>query len=186
MLIPITFSYCCHAVKKPFRQIANLKGGMTNFILDAEKHGLCATPRRQQLKSAKGKQSRKLPLCDHKVHGNFLVLSYAMLCRVMMCCASVVPCCAMMCYVFTSLIHQELPRICKPKCFYEEKLSHLLELPYLMRWDKSPTWVVSSHKTPWDGLGILKLTVDRIWLRNKWNATSTWETRGEGCLGYHE
>lgn len=81
---------------------------MTNFILDAEKHGLYATPRRQQLKSAEGKQPRKLPLCGHKVHGNFLVLSYA---YVVPCCDVLRQRCAMLCHDVLCFYFFDTPRV---------------------------------------------------------------------------
>ena len=73
------------------------------------------------------------------------------------------------------------PRVGKPKCLYEKKLSRLTGLPYLPRWDNSPTRVVSP---PPRRVGVLMQTVSLIFQRNKWKVSSARVARGKGCLGY--
>ena len=66
-------------------------------------------------------------------------------------------------------------RFGEPKRLYEEKLSRLPGLPYLPRWDNSPTR---------DELAILIQTLGWILQRNKLKVTSAKIIREEGCLRY--
>ena len=78
------------------------------------------------------------------------------------------------------MIHapRELSRLGGPKCLYQEKLSRLPGLPYLLKWDN---WSTELSRPPRQ-IGDIHINGSFTFSRTQEKVDRV--TRGEGCLGY--